>query len=327
MTVFHAFGLLAGRVSGAICAGLLGVGLAAVVAAHEGESHGTPPPEAGIPGGPVTLSPRARENLDLQTAPVVLRRLVTGPAAFGQIEALPGHSYVVASRVSGRVIRVFKSAGERVQKGEPLVEIESRVVAEPPPRMTLVSERTGTLIRRDVEPGQPVEPEQSLLTVTDLSRVRFRADVFEIDLHRIAPGMEAAVRLEAFPDRIFEGTVGHFGPAADASTRTVPLWIELDNPEGRLRLNLRGRVRLAARDTPAVLAVPNEALLGDPAHRFVYLDDGARFVPTAVTIGVTDGLWTEVKSGLLPGDPVVTRGAYELQFVVTAPAPAGARKR
>ena len=51
--------------------------------AHEGEQHGTPAPGGGgARGGPVTLTPEARRNLGLETAPVEKRSLVIGPTGF-----------------------------------------------------------------------------------------------------------------------------------------------------------------------------------------------------------------------------------------------------
>ncbi len=293
--------------------------------AHEGEVHGTPAPSSGAMGGPVKLSATARANLDLLTVPVESRVLTLGPGAFGMVELRPGHSQVVAARISGRVVRVTRVVGDAVRAGEPLIELEARVVADPPPHVTLTSPRAGTLVRREVEPGQPVEPDQSLLTIADLSRVNFRADIYEVDLAQVAVGQRAVIRLEAYPDRAFDGTIVRLGQSADAATRTVPAWIELANPDGALRLNLRGRARIATGAGAPVLAVPTEAILGDAANRFVYLDDGVRFVPTPVEVGATDGAYTEIRSGLLPGDPIVTRGAYELQFVIT-PAAAPATK-
>lgn len=296
--------------------------------AHEGEVHGTPAPTSGPMGGPVTLSPLARANLDLRTVAVESRVLTLGPVAFGMVEPRPGRSHIVATRISGRVMKVTHIAGDFVKAGEPLLEIESRVVADPPPRITLSSPISGTLTGRNVEPGQPVEPDQPLLVVNDLSRVNFRADIYEVDIARVAVGQRAVVRLEAYPDEAFDGTILRLGQAADAAARTVPAWIELDNASGLLRLNLRGRVRIATGTPAPVLAVPNEALLGDAAQRFVYLDDGVRFSPTAVQVGATDGAYTEIRSGLLPGDTVVTRGSYELQFVVApAATPTAAGKK
>ncbi len=296
---------------------LLSVGSAVFNAtAHEGEQHGEPPPKVGAIGGPVTLSEEGRSNLGLETVVVASRTILSGPTAFGAVEALPGRHQAVASRVAGRVTRVFKFAGDPVSRGDAVLEIESRAVADPPVLVTLTAPIGGVVTRNGVEPGSPVEADATLMEIADLSKVRFRMDVFEVDFGRVARGRTAFVSLEAYPDRGFEGVITRIGDVADPETRTIPVWADLDNADRALKLNLRGRARIAAGSEEPVIAVPTRALLGDPANRFVYLDAGNLFVPTPVVVGRNDGAWTEIRSGLIPGDAIVVTGNYELQFVV-----------
>ena len=65
------------------------------------------------------------------------------------------------------------------------------------------------------------------------------------------------------------------------------------------------------------MAVPAEAIQGDPASRVVYVKDFElpnAFVKAPVVLGEKGGGWIEVKEGLFPGDEVVTEGAYSLGF-------------
>jgi cobalt-zinc-cadmium efflux system membrane fusion protein len=291
------------------------------VQAHEGEQHGTPAPGAASSGGPVTLTQEARKNLGLETSRVETRALIVGPTGFGQVEPLPGKLFVISARISGRATQVFKVPGDPVRAGERVVEVESRVVADPPVRITLPSRIAGTVIDRSIEAGQPVDPDQSLLTVADLSRVLFRIEVFEVDFGTVAVGQGVEARFESYPERTFSGTIRRLGSVADPETRTIPVWAEIDNADRSLRINMRGSARVVTRETGPVIAVPRNAVLGDAANRFVYLDTGPAFVPTPVTLGVEEGGWVEITSGLIPGDEIVTRGSYELQYVTTPAAP------
>ena len=288
--------------------------------AHEGEQHGTPAPGAGAgAGGPVKLTAEARKNLGLETAPVGTRELRLGPAGFGTVEPVPGRIYVVSARISGRTTRIFKVPGDRVRTGEQVIEVESRVVADPPIRITLPSRIAGTVTERNIEIGQPVEPDQSLMTIADLSRVLFRIDVFEVDFGSVSVGQEVDATFESYPERTFHGTIRRLGTVADPETRTIPVWAEIDNGDGNLRVNMRGSGRIVTRKTGPVIAIPKDAVLGDPAGRFVYLNTGPAFVPTPVTLGQEDGGWVEITRGLIPGDEIVVKGNYELQYV-NAPA-------
>lgn len=287
--------------------------------AHEGEQHGTPAPGGGASGGPVRLTEEGRRNLQLEVQEVQLRSLSVGPTAFGVIEPRPGSIAVVSSRISGRATRVFKVPGDRVRAGEPVLEVESRVVADPPIRVTLSSPIGGVVIERATEPGQPIEPDQSLLTVADLSKVLFRLDVPETDFAGVAVGQAVDLRLEALPNRVFRGVVRRIAATASAETRSIPVWAEFENPDGSLLLELRGQGRIEISHAEGVIMVPRASILGDAANRIVFLESGVEFVPTPVIVGRSDGDWVEILHGLIPGDRVVTRGNYAMQFVVTAP--------
>jgi RND family efflux transporter MFP subunit len=155
--------------------------------------------------------------------------------------------------------------------------------------------------------------------VADLSRVLFRIEVFEVDFGHLAVGQKVDIRFESWPDRPFTGTIRRLGSVADPETRTLPAWAEIENDERLLRVNMRGSARILTRETGPVIVVPREAVLGDASSRFVFLDTGPEFVPTPVAVGAEDGGWIEIRSGLIPGDQVVVKGNYELQYV----APAG----
>ncbi|MDZ4805007.1 MAG: efflux RND transporter periplasmic adaptor subunit [Candidatus Eisenbacteria bacterium] len=297
--------------------------------AHEGEQHGTPAPGSGTSGGPVRLTVEGRRNLQLEVQDVQLRSLSLGPTAFGVVEPRPGSLAVVSSRISGRTTRVHKVLGDRVRAGEPVIEVESRVVADPPVRVSLSAPIGGIVIERAAEPGQPVEPDQSLLTVADLSKVLFRLDVPETDFAGVAVGQSVDLRLEALPDLVFSGVIRRIAAAASTENRTIPVWAEFDNPAGSLRLQLRGQGRIETSHAESVVMAPRAAILGDAANRTVFLESGADFVPTSVVVGRSDGDWVEILHGLIPGDRVVTRGNYAMQFIVATPdsggtAPSGA---
>ncbi|TPW14221.1 MAG: czcB [bacterium] len=297
----------------------LSLEIRAPAGAHEGEQHGTPAPGGGASGGPVRLTEEGRRNLRLEVREVELRSLIAGPTAFGVMEPRPGSIAVVSSRISGRAIRVLKLPGDRVRAGETVLEVESRVVADPPIGVSISSPITGIVTERAVEPGQPVEPDQSLLTVADLSKVLFRLDVPETDFAGVAVGQSVDLRLEALPDVVFRGVVRRIATTASAETRSIPVWAEFENPGGSLRLQLRGQGRIATSHDENVIMVPRAAILGDAANRIVFLESGAQFVPTPVIVGRIDGDWIEIHHGLIPGDRVVTRGNYAMQFIVTAP--------
>ena len=148
------------------------------------------------------------------------------------------------------------------------------------------------------------------MKIIDLSHVWVLADAYETDLRRVKVGMKATLALKAFPNRQFEGRVAFIDPLLDPKTRTAKVRIDFPNPDGDLRPEMFGEVVLSGKAREA-LRIPSDALIDSGTRRvvFVALADG-KFQPRQVETGLSDGDWTEVTSGLQPGDGVVTRANF-----------------
>ena len=128
---------------------------------------------------------------------------------------------------------------------------------------------TGTVIERLVEQGQVISSPMGdvgggtmLLQMADLSRVRVRMLVDEIDIGKVQPGTIAQVSVAAYPNRPFEGAVLKVEPQAMAQQNVTmfPVLIDLDNSEGLLKPGMNADVELVVADRSDVLTVPNAAL-------------------------------------------------------------------
>lgn len=306
---------------GYLLAGLLFIGNPQrTVRAHEGEQHGEPAPTAGRFGGPVRLSAEARRNLQLEVVDVEMRAIETTVQAYGQVEVDPDRLRITAVRAPGRVMRVVVRPGDKVSAGQMLAQIESRQVGDPPPVITLKSEIDGYVAERQAFPGQPVEPENTLFRIIDISEILVRAHVYERDIASVATGQSVRVKLEAFPDRVFEGRVDRVGSELELDPSVLPVWVRVRNVGDLLRPNMRATVRMVTGRSDDAIAVPLEAVLGDSGTYFVYLDNGDYFEKINVVLGQRDDQFVEIIEGVFPGDRVVTRGNYQLQFTVSPPA-------
>ncbi len=128
----------------------------------------------------------------------------------------------------------------------------------------------GTVIAEAIEIGQIIASASqnisggtTLLTMADLSEMQVRALVDETDLGRIVPGLNVRVRVEAFPDRVFEGQVLKIEPQAvvDQNVTMFPVLVRLDNREGFLKPGMNADVEVRIADRRGVLLVPNSAVV------------------------------------------------------------------
>ena len=288
------------------------------VSAHGG--HAEAPSAAGgaVGSQEVQVTAEARANLGLEVAAAELRPIATTLTVIGEIAAAPDRAGTVASRIAGRVVSVAVAEGDAVRRGQTVVEIESLLLGDPPPRARYASPLDGVVIDRHVVTGDSVEPNTHLLEVADLREVLAVGRLFEGQIGRVAVGQSVQIAVPSFPAGAFTGVVERVGGALDATTRSLPVYVRVHNAQGQLRPGMRAELAIVTNASDAALAVPRSAVLGDFGALFVFReqeDDPTRFERVAVVTGATDAGWIEVIEGLLPGDRVVTSGNYSLQFL------------
>ena len=265
----------------------------------------------------VFLDETGVKNLRLQTVEAEEQVFEETLFALGRIEVLPGHRSVVSSRIAGRVVQVYAQPDHAVKAGEPLVIIESRQPGEPPPQITLTAPRDGLVVELAVAPGDPVSPDKPLLAIVDLSTVYALARVPEHLAEKLLRGQAVRVTSPGWPGEAWETKIEHLGALADPASGTLEVACHVNNEGTWLRPGMRAEFNVVTRKRADVMAVPREAVQGDGAERFLYVaDDGIpnAFVKVPIVVGAMNGRSVEIKEGLLPGDKVVTTGAYSLAF-------------
>jgi membrane fusion protein, copper/silver efflux system len=151
-----------------------------------------------------------------------------------------------------------------------------------------------------------------LYTIADLSEVWVEAELREADAATIPVGAQATVEFAALPGRPFPGTVEYVYPTLEPEARTLKARISVPNPGASLKPGMYATVRLSAPERPA-LTVPSSAVVDTGARQIVFVDiGGGELSPVDVEIGRTSGDYTEVLSGLEPGQRVVTSAQFLL---------------
>ena len=151
----------------------------------------------------------------------------------------------------------------------------------------------------------------ALLVVSDLSRVFVTALVDESDMGKVAIGQAAEVKVDAFPDTVFRGSVVRLAVTGDKVSNVVTFEAKvevLDERKTLLRPEMTADISILAGEKADALLVPGEAVLRDAKGAFVNLPGDAPGAPPArvdVTTGMDDGERTEILSGLSEGDAVL----------------------
>lgn len=191
---------------------------------------------------------------------------------------------------------------------------------------TITSPIDGVILSREVEEGQTVAASfetPTLFTIAkDLTDMRVIADVDEADIGEVKKGDRVSFTVDAYPDDTFSGTVTQVRQEATTTNNVVTYEVVISAPNKDLKLKpgLTANVTIYTLEKTNVLSVSNKALRFTPtkelvgkakikdckANKKVWTLSNNVFEAHAVTVGITDGINTEVLGGVTKGTRVVT---------------------
>jgi cobalt-zinc-cadmium efflux system membrane fusion protein len=276
------------------------------------------PIDAARAANTIILDAQGVENLGIEIVLVTETDFEESFFAIGRIEHIPANHAVLSSRIAGRIVELKAFTGDSVTKGDTLVRVESRQPGNPPPTIDLKAPISGLVTESHAHLGEPVQPDSELLDIVDLSEVWAAARIPEDLAPKLEPGKtKAHIRVPALGDDRFDGTLLRFGTAANAESGTIDAIFQIPNPKLRIRPGMRAEFAVVTEVRKNVMAVPRSAIQGDPSGRIVYVTDfdlPNAFVRAPVVVGSQNDQYAEIKSGLFPGDEVITTGSYLLGF-------------
>lgn len=172
---------------------------------------------------------------------------------------------------------------------------------------TVKAPLSGVVASRSVDPGQTIQAGTPLFNIVNLEQMEFEAAASVNSSARVSAGQSVSISVTGLDGEEFTGEVSRVNPVALSNTRTVPIYIALDNPEGRLRGGMFATGQIVVNEATDRLAVPAAALREDAEGQFVLtLDDGTLSRrPVEPVAEWNRGRMVEVE-GLAAGDVVVS---------------------
>ncbi len=164
----------------------------------------------------------------------------------------------------------------------------------------------GVVVSKLAEPGSMAAPGVPLLVVEDPSHFRLEAQVDESKIGAVKLGEAVAVVVDSLGNQPIVGKVTQIVPAADPSSRTFTVKIDLP-PNPQMRTGLFGRASFPRGERQAI-AIPKSAVLSRGQMQAVYVIGSDQLASLRfVTLGMASGDQVEVLSGLQNGDRIVTQ--------------------
>ena len=193
---------------------------------------------------------------------------------------------------------------------------------------TIYSPIDGVVLSREVEEGQTVaasfETPTMFTIANDLRKMQVIADVDEADIGQVLEGQRVTFTVDAFPDDTFEGNVTQvrLNPTTESNVVTYEVVIDAPNPELKLKPGLTANITVYTMEKNDILLAPLKAFRFTPktapenpqttqapqagkGEKGVWLQTAEGIVPKVIKVGVSDGIYTEVKEGIQEGSRLI----------------------
>jgi membrane fusion protein, heavy metal efflux system len=184
------------------------------------------------------------------------------------------------------------------------------------PTLVVPSPITGRITERNAAPGLLVQPGSSPApySVADIETMWMLANVAETDSPAFRVGQEVKVKVNAFPDREFSGTITTVGATVDPNTRRVLIRSEVKDPQHELRSGMFATFVISVGDPVRSPAVPLAGVVreGDGTMTVWVTADRRRFTKRTVKIGLEHDGYRQILEGLQASELVATDGAIFL---------------
>lgn len=167
---------------------------------------------------------------------------------------------------------------------------------------------SGLVSSRSVQPGEKVSADNRLLDVVDLRQMEMEAAVPAGDIMNVALGQEVQVKVEGMSTPL-AGKVARINPSTQSGSRSILVYVQIDNPQGVLRVGMFGEAQLTLAKKSGVLTVPQSAIQTDAGNTYVYVIENGKLAQRPVTLGMkgndgADGA-VEIVNGLENGAQIV----------------------
>jgi multidrug efflux pump subunit AcrA (membrane-fusion protein) len=261
--------------------------------------------------------------------------------AVATIKAAADREAEISAPHDGQLARrgdTFPSIGTRVSKGQVLAVVGSQIGRELQAQNKGVS---GSALRAPIDgvianvhatAGSYLHKGQPVFHIIDPEKLWLDIRIPEADVMRVTDVDGAWVSLPGSENPLFISTTGKdkngrlvaFSQLIDPRTRTAPLILEFNNPKRQLRIGMLLEAHVFTGKKVNSVSVPKSAIVRDSGVPVVYVElGGETFERRVVQPGIRDGQYIEIRSGVVNGERVVSKGAYLVKLAASGPAEAG----
>lgn len=190
-------------------------------------------------------------------------------------------------------------------------------LGKPTNHITLTAPLRGIVIKKDVNEGMYVKTGSPIYTLADLDRLWVILEAYESDLQNISIDQQVDFTVESYPGTAFQGKVAYIDPLVNEKSRTIRIRLNVENKDGKLKPGMFVRAISSsaaptadvAKELPLLIPVTAPLITGKRALVYVQVENQpGTYIGREIILGARQGRFYQVKSGLVEGELLVTRG-------------------
>ncbi len=225
----------------------------------------------------------------------------------------------VFPKVSGKLVEMKVKEGSRVKREEVLAIIDRDVEGVRFERAEVTSPVEGIVGIVYMDKGARVNPPDpspsmgtALVRIVNMDTVKVVVNVIEKDLSRIKVGQPARIKVDAYPEKRFNGKITLVSPTVNPMTRTASIEVSIPNSGHQLRPGMFAEAEIIIRKADDAILIPAYAVLEKSDTRKVLTVVNGKATPKLIELGVDQGYLVEVKTGLEVGDTLIVAGHHRI---------------
>ncbi|UCD84488.1 MAG: efflux RND transporter periplasmic adaptor subunit [Deltaproteobacteria bacterium] len=230
----------------------------------------------------------------------------------------------VFPRVAGKLLNNLVEEGDIVTKGTVIAMIDRDIAGMKFEPSEVTSPIAGILGKLYLDKGAGVNPPTMspamgtpIAMIVNMDKVKVVIYITEKYLPRVNRGQAAGITVDAYPDKVFQGTVTMLQPVVDVMNRTAKAEVTIPNPGHLLRPGMFARVNLIVAEKQGVIVSPGDAVLESPEGHFVFVEEEGVVEKRTVKTGIREEGEVEITEGLEPGERLVVVGQEMLSDGIT----------
>ncbi len=218
----------------------------------------------------------------------------------------------IFTTVNGKISEVRVREGDAIRKGQVLALIDRDQAGLKFAPAEVTSTISGTVKDVLTEVGATVNPAAPLFQIADMDVVEVVVYVPEKKISRVRAGQEVEIKVVAYPERVFSGTVARLSPVVDPASRTLETRIRVVNRNHALKPGMFAEARIVLRQLDSAVTIPLAALVDKEGEQVAFVVNQDTVHEVRPVIAFVEGEKAVIENGVEAGDQVVVIGQQSL---------------